>query len=390
MIETPSPLHGEALPLAGRRFGLLTASASRLGGGVFEAVVVHAQMIRDLGGDVEIFALHDAHSDEDRHRYGPSPLHTVPVVGPRQVGLAPGLTRALIDADLDCLHLHGIWMYPSHAGAAWARHTGRPYLISPHGMLDPWIVGRGRWKKALARLGYERRSWASAHAFHALTAREAADIERECARTGGIVIPNAGPAPLAPPSTLRDPHVVYIGRIHSKKNLLPLIAAWNRSDLPEGSRLTIAGWGDDEDVAALKQAVAQSGPGVDFIGPIYGEAKQALLESARFVALPSLSEGLPMAILQAWAAGAPTIMSAECNLPEGFAKGAALECGYTAETIRPVLETALALDRDEWLAMARAGLDLAGSHFSPAGVAACWAQDYAAAIDATPSSRRRT
>jgi poly(glycerol-phosphate) alpha-glucosyltransferase len=41
-------------------------------------------------------------------------------------------------------------MYPSRAGLQWARRTGKPYLISPHGMLDPWITGRGRAKKALA------------------------------------------------------------------------------------------------------------------------------------------------------------------------------------------------------------------------------------------------
>ena len=50
------------------RIGLLTAAASRLGGGVFEAVVAQAGMIRAAGGEVRVFALEDAHSAEDAAR----------------------------------------------------------------------------------------------------------------------------------------------------------------------------------------------------------------------------------------------------------------------------------------------------------------------------------
>lgn len=45
--------------LAGIGIGLLTASASRLGGGVFEAVVAQADLIRGLGGEALVFALED-------------------------------------------------------------------------------------------------------------------------------------------------------------------------------------------------------------------------------------------------------------------------------------------------------------------------------------------
>ena len=34
--------------------------------------------------------------------------------------------------------------------------------------------------------------------------------------------------------------------------------------------------------------------------------------------LPSFSEGLPMAVLEAWAYGLPVLMTDHCNLPEGF------------------------------------------------------------------------
>ena len=64
-------------PLSGRRIGLLTAAASRLGGGVFEAVVAQAELIRSLGGEAVVFALADRHAAADRHRLGPSEVRLV-------------------------------------------------------------------------------------------------------------------------------------------------------------------------------------------------------------------------------------------------------------------------------------------------------------------------
>ena len=371
-----------AQPLASRRIGLLTASASRLGGGVFEAVVARAGLIAAQGGTPVVIALEDAWAHEDRHRFGAAEVLTVPVRGPRQIGFAPALARCLDAAALDCLHLHGIWMYPSAAAAAWASRTGRPCIVSPHGMLDPWITGRGRWKKALARLGYERRSWRRAWRLHALTGREAADIVRETGRTDSIVIPNAGP-PLActgrVPATMQ---FAYIGRIHPKKNLGPLLSAWRSVDRPAGSELVIAGWGDRRAVSELEDWVQAAGPSVRFLGPIFGAAKRELLARARFVILPSLSEGLPMAVLEAWSHATPVLMSDACNLPAGFDAGAAMDCGDTRSSIAAALDRAFAMDDAEWTAMSQAALTLAAGEFSSAAVGSRWADTYRAAIAA--------
>jgi glycosyltransferase involved in cell wall biosynthesis len=382
----PSP-EGEGLfgaPLLGRRIGLLTASASRAGGGVFEAVVAQAAMIRALGGEAVIFALADKHGAADRARFTPSKMHLHAVTGPGAIGYAPHLLPSLLAANLDCLHLHGIWMYPSRAGRCWARTTGRPYLISPHGMLDPWITSRGRWKKALARVGYERGSWRSARAFHALTTSEAVDIRRESGRGDTIVIPNAGPSVMPSDTTPRPPHVVYIGRIHSKKNLLALIAGWRQAKLPAASHLTIAGWGAPRDVAVLKSAIGHLPDTIHFAGPVHGDAKQALLASARFTILPSLSEGLPMAVLEGWAAGAPSIMTAACHLPEGAAVGAALECSVDAASIAQAVTCALHLDPPQWQAMAGAARGLVTGPFSAQTIACRWAEAYGGLIAPTP------
>jgi glycosyltransferase involved in cell wall biosynthesis len=363
-------------PLAGFRIGLVTASASRLGGGVFEAVAAQAALIRKLGGEAPVFALDDRHSGDDAHRFAGSELVHCPVVGPAQIGYAPQLLERLLAANLDCLHLHGIWMYPSRAAVQWAWTTKRRYVVSPHGMLDPWITARGKWKKSLARLGYERASWRAASVMHALTASEAEEIRVESGRSDASVIPNPAPEPGMELHAARAPIVAFIGRIHPKKNLLGLVAGWRCADLPQAAQLKIAGWGEPGDVAALEAAVAAAGPAVRFLGPVYAKDKQDLLDRARFTILPSFGEGLPMAVLEGWAAGTPAILSAKCNLPEGIAAGAAIACGHTPEAIAQALEIALTRDAAAWLAMAKAAQALAHGPFSAASVAARWAAVY--------------
>lgn len=364
------------IDLAGRRIGLLSAWTSRLGGGVFEAVVTQAALIRHNGGTPIVFGLSDSFTERDAAMLAPYKTNALHCRGPAQVGFAPGLTTALERENLDCLHLHGLWMYPSRAALLWAKQTGRALVISPHGMLDPWITGRGRVKKHLARLIYERASWRTATAFHALTPREGEEVRCETGRTAELIIPNAAPPTAAPRVAMPAPELVYIGRIHPKKNLVALIEGWSAARLPPGSRLTIAGWGSAGDLAKLNAALAKAGPTARFVGAVYGAQKQQLLNQARFLVLPSLGEGLPMAVLEGWAAGVPSILTPECNLPMGFATNAAIECGASPPVIAAALERGFSLNEPQWLAMAAAARDLAAGPFSAQAVGNAWATAY--------------
>ncbi len=176
------------------------------------------------------------------------------------------------------------------------------------------------------------------------------------------------------------PQVAYIGRIHPKKNLVALVRAWRMARLPDGSRLVIAGWGDEASVRQLREAIGDEAGSAAYVGPVFGDAKVALLAASRFVVLPSQSEGLPMAMLEAWATATPTLMTSECNLPDGFAAGAALNCGLSAETIAGCLEAALVIGEPVWQHMSRAARDLAGSRYSSVSVARAWAGAYGAAM----------
>jgi len=365
---------------ARKRIGLVTAWASRINGGVFEAVVAHAKLVADLGHEPVVFGLADEHSDTDRERFGAIEVQTFPVTGPRIAGYAPRMLPALLEARLDLVHLHGIWTWPSRAGSRWAARTRRPYVISPHGMLDPWILGRGRLKKRIGRLLFEDASWRQATRFHALTEQEAADIAAATGRRESVVIPN----PVPPATAQRAPGqvtVLYLGRIHPKKNIAALVDGWALARDAVAARdaaLLIAGWGADEDVRALQDKLDVLGDAsIKFVGPAYGEFKASLLADARFLCLPSHSEGLPVAILEAWAAGTPTLMSQHCHLPTGYARGAALDSGTTPESIAAALRHGLEMPEREWRAMADAAVGLARDTFSPQCVAEAWRATYA-------------
>ncbi|MCB5425831.1 glycosyltransferase [Altererythrobacter sp. CC-YST694] len=364
--------------MSGPRIGLLTTSASRAAGGVFEAIVAHCETLRGLGFTPVIIALDQAEGGEDHRRLGDTEIVIVRRAAPRSIAYAPALVQALLDARLDLLHLHGIWMYPSHAASSWAARTGKPYVISPHGMLDPWIVSRGKLKKSIAMLAYERASWRRASCFHALTIDEANDIRAITGRDDSEIIPNA--VELAGGEEHRAPRALYLGRIHPKKNIGALIEGWRRARpvlQPLGARLEIAGWGAEEDVAQLREQIAADDLGdIAFLGPQFGPEKTALIGAARFLALPSHSEGLPMAIIEAWAQGTPTLMSRHCHLPEGYDAGAAMDCGTDPDEIAISLKEAFGQSQQEWQAMSQAASDLVRARFTPAVVAQRWGQTY--------------
>lgn len=336
-----------------------------------------AAIVRDLGGRASVFALADAFSDADAHRFKDAAVMNLPIVGPRQLGYAPGLLDVLTGADLDVLHLHGLWMYPSRAATLWKRATRRGYLVSAHGMLDPTTVNRRRWKKVLGRVLYEEASWRTADRFHALTAQEAVNIRRQVGAADIRVIPNAAPRPTAR-ATCRDgpARYLYLGRIHPHKNLAAMIDGWERADMGRDCVLDIAGFGDEVAVAELRTRVMRSGPSVRFVGPVHGDAKRDLIAASRFMVLASLGEAMPMAILEGWSAGTPAIVSLSSNLSEGIASGAAIACETDAASIARAFERSRAIGREQWQGMSQAARALAQGPYSAAMVATQWSTVY--------------
>jgi poly(glycerol-phosphate) alpha-glucosyltransferase len=317
--------------------------------------------MRREGCDVSVFAVEDRFSGRDAAEWTDVALRLHPGRGPGSLGYSPGLAASVTAADLDILHSHGLWMYPSVVARKWASRNGKPHVVSPRGMLDPWALANSRWKKRIAWSLFEHGNLSNAACLHALTEAEAGAMRRVGLRNPIAVIPNGVDAPPdtgdpRSPEWLRGDGralLLYLGRIHPKKGLLPLVEAWKalarRSDLTRRWVLAIAGWDDGGHLAALDAAIHAHSLERDILlpGPLYGEAKDAALRHARAFILPSLSEGLPVAVLEAWSYGLPVFMTGACGLPEGFREEAALEIsvepGAMAATLADGLGDAAAL-----------------------------------------------
>lgn len=371
------------------RIGMMIGSTSQAAGGVSEALrsLTHA-LLRQPDTAIDVFSMARSASDTDVDgRWVGARLHQHAVRGPTGFGYAPTLGRSLASRPLDLLHLHGLWMYCSLATRRWAAQSGRPCVVSPHGMLDPWALANSGWKKRIARRFYEDDNLRRATCLHALCEPERQAI-RDCGVTAPVcVIPN-GVDPVAellpppPPDWRRalpsaTTALLYLGRLHPKKRVLELIQAWHCAAAADRRsaaswRLIIAGTGPGDYIQRLRERIVELGLSetVHLIGPQYGDAKAATFAAADAFVLPSLSEGLPMAALEAWSYNLPALLTPQCNLPAGFAAGAALQIAPEAGGIAAGLRALFAMGPDERRMMGRKGGDLVAARFTWSRVAA--------------------
>jgi poly(glycerol-phosphate) alpha-glucosyltransferase len=365
------------------KIGLLTAHASRRAAGVWVGVARLGKALADSGLDVEIFGIADACGETDGAGWDGPPLRLYDAVGSEAFGYAPRLGRALQGGSPSLLHTNGLWMYPSLASRRWSRRARRPYLISPHGMLDLWAVRNAAWKKRLAGWLFEDAHLAGAACLHALTESEARAIRAYGLRNPICVIPNGVDLhehPVLPrPAWAREIGedrriLLYLGRLHPKKGLENLLRAWKDVQSTAAARdwvLVVAGWDQGGHARRLeRQAEAlEITDSLRFVGPQFEDAKAASLAGADAFVLPSLSEGLPVAVLEAWSHGLPVLMTAACNLPEGFAAGAALPIGTDPAGVAAGLRRLFALSDAERREVGARGRALVRQHFTWASVA---------------------
>jgi poly(glycerol-phosphate) alpha-glucosyltransferase len=380
----------------------LTASISREAGGLFDGVRRLVQSLHEDGVAGQVFGVQDKFTESDLESWRPVTASAFKPTWPKQFGYSPCFLEELLAYEPELIHTHGLWVYPSVAVHTFSRSRHCPYLISVHGMLDSWAVQNSRWKKAAAFFLYEGEHLRGARCLRALCEQEARSFRKLGLKNDIVIIPNGidlpqGPPPSAPPwQGVIEPGkkvLLFLSRIHPKKGLANLFKAWaeicKTGARVRGSNdwvLAIAGWDQTGHEPELKRLATQLGIGwrdvreaaVDgedtsckmngrvslvFLGPRFEADKSACYHFCDAFVLPSLSEGVPMVVLEAWASSKPVVMTPQCNLPAGFSAGAALSVEPTPESIAGGLRTLLGMPEAERAAMGGRARALAAERF---------------------------
>jgi glycosyltransferase involved in cell wall biosynthesis len=309
----------------------VTSSLDPRAGGTATALVAlaHAQMDdRQNVAVASTFAAGYRTDHVDRLRKLGIEVH---LVGPNRKLLAyhpkiAAMLQPLIEAA-DIIHIHALWEEIQHQAAKIARRIGKPYLITPHGMLDPWSLSQSRLKKRLYMMLRLRRNLSLASAIHFTD-----ESERDLTAGLGFATPSFVQRylldlrefqTLPPKGKFRQrypdlgdrPIVLYLSRLHPKKGLDLLIPAFAKLN-SQNAALVLAGPVEAEYQAHLT-ALAQRHGVADrtlFTGMLYGEDRVAALADAEVFVLPSYQENFGIVVIEALAAGTPVVISDQVNI----------------------------------------------------------------------------
>jgi glycosyltransferase involved in cell wall biosynthesis len=254
---------------------------------------------------------------------------------PRRLARSPAMARALRDEvpASDVVHIHNLWQYPQYAAFRAAREAQVPYIVSPHGSLDPYLRRRGRLRKAVTSALWHRAMLEGAALIHVTTGAEMrliADVAPEVPRAiVPCAINTADFGRLPGPEEFRERHlsgypgplVVFLGRVTEKKGVDVLLRSFAHVVERQPARLAVVGPDDGGQKPGLERLAERLGIGslVDFIGGLYGRDRLAALSAADAWALSSHTENFGIAVMEAMAAGCPVVISKEVNLAEEVA-----------------------------------------------------------------------
>jgi glycosyltransferase involved in cell wall biosynthesis len=296
--------------------------------------------------------------------------------------------------NADVVHVHTLWS-PLNIVARWeCKRNRRPYVLMPHGMLDPYSLSVNRWRKAFYLWAIERKNILGAECLiYTSFAESKLATKQLVSLPRGVVVPLGGDAPFENSVSLAScflekfpkargrRQLLFLGRLHFKKGLdriltvLPAIARVYPNVL-----LTIVGNGTPAFEATLKRTIAAGvlENNVMMTGRLDGVTKWGAYASAEIFLLPSRQENFAITVAEAMHMGIPVIISNRVNTwPYVKDSGAGLVLDETE------IETQLKEALLSWLSapkkiglMGKAGLHYARTNLTWRRAASCLVECY--------------
>jgi glycosyltransferase involved in cell wall biosynthesis len=236
--------------------------------------------------------------------------------------------------------IHGLWQHLGLIAASEARRARVPYMVFPHGMLDPWALSQSKLKKKFALItGYQSvLDRATAIGFTTQEEMDLAGPLLQNSKSSKVLIPLGVEEPPASnqelqssflksnPSLAERSIVLFLGRLHPKKGcdlLIESFAKWRKSTSSRPLRdlrphLRMAGPASSSAylnhlLGLCKRHGLEIGKDVTFPGMIDATSKWHELASAKCLVLPSHQENFGLVVAEALACGLPVLLSDKVN-----------------------------------------------------------------------------
>lgn len=271
------------------------------------------------------------------------------------------IKRAVEWAEL--IHIAGVWDYSTRVAAAIARRLNKPYVMTPHGLLDPYRMKHKAIKKTVYCWLVGRRDYSHAAAVQALVQSEASWLRCWGYKGPLLYLPNG--VDIQQKSNLIDSEkfyeicpsarnkriILYLSRIDPEKGAKELIGAAGPVLTESGNAvLVMAGNANNVKFASRLKTCTREGKYkevIAFPGFLDGEAKQAALQEAKVFILPSFSEGFSMSLLEAMANRCACIVTPYCNFPEIPSKQAGVCVKPTVHALQKAISCILRASDNE-------------------------------------------
>lgn len=348
--------------------GTLAASA----GGPAMSTYLTLKGLRQQGVDAQIIM--GPLSKDDKLRGDDVPFHYVKSTPKTPLGYAPSFKKDALElGSFDIYHAQGVWQWNTYALASAARKCGKPYLITPRGMLYPQDIAKSNtfFKKLSLRLRLlnDLNKAACVH----VTCEEEMLHCRNLGVTSPIaIIPN--------PVEIKDypfkkedavKRIGYLGRISRRKNIEGLIEAFHMlGDEARHAELLIIGGGDKDYEQYLHCLVAQYHlDNVRFTGFLNGDEKDKALASCSVLAMPSEFENLGNVVLEGLVRGIPCIATQGSPWQEIHTHHCGWWVPYTQSDITNAVRQALNTNEEALAEMGRNGRQLMEQRYSVGSIA---------------------
>lgn len=340
-------------------------SIDRIAGGTSTYMQV---LGKELGKLAEVHII--THASENPLPISNCEIHNVSVYNPINSRFKNEVSKLFDVIKPDLVHVNCCWMPACAFVQQMAQKRNIKVVLTPHGMLEPWIIRRHYWTRKLpALLLYQKAAIQNADCLQATAESEKENLLK-LGYNSNIKIVKLGidaESIIMKTSWKKNKQLLFLSRVHVKKGINYLIEAVDdlQKEL-QGYKILVAGEGDADYVATLKQQIADKGLQeiIQLIGGVYGDKKWELFQTSDFFVLPTHSENFGLAIAESLASGTPVIttVGTPWNDLNSSNSGAWIEIGT-----QPLVETLrrfLSLSDGELETMGKNGRKLIETKYS--------------------------